>query len=128
MNWNLLVPNIKFFQYFADILIMILRRLGSEKNTWKNTCVGITFFQIIKLQKQPPEVKKVFLKISQNLQENTCARASFWLKLQTLGLMTYWNSYRISKFRNCHQLWMNLQCSSIFIILFTKIKLLLQKL
>ena len=27
-------------------------------------------------------VKKVFLKISQNSQENTCARASFLIKLQ----------------------------------------------
>ena len=27
-------------------------------------------------------VKKVFLKISQNLQENTCTRASFLIKLQ----------------------------------------------
>ena len=36
-------------------------------------------------QKQPPEVfyiKKVFLKISQNSQENTCARVSFLIKLQ----------------------------------------------
>ena len=36
---------------------------------------------------QPPEVlykKKVFLKISQNSQENTCARVSFLIKLQHL--------------------------------------------
>ena len=35
-------------------------------------------------QKQPPKVfyKKVFLKFSQNSQENTCARASFLMKLQ----------------------------------------------
>ena len=30
--------------------------------------------------------KKVFLKISQNSQENTCARLSFLIKLQVLGL------------------------------------------
>ena len=30
-------------------------------------------------------VKKVFLEISQNLQENTCARDSFLIKLQTSG-------------------------------------------
>ena len=29
--------------------------------------------------------KKVFLEISQNSQENTCARVSFLIKLQTLG-------------------------------------------
>ena len=36
-------------------------------------------------QKQRPEVfceRKVFLEISQNLQENTCARVSFLIKLQ----------------------------------------------
>ena len=31
---------------------------------------------------QSCSLKKVFLEISQNLQENTCARASFLMKLQ----------------------------------------------
>ena len=31
-------------------------------------------------------VKKVFLEISQNSQENACARVSFLIKLQALGL------------------------------------------
>ena len=46
-------------------------------NTWSNT-----------LQKQPLEVfyiKKVLLEISQNSQENTCARVSFLLRLQAFG-------------------------------------------
>ena len=34
-------------------------------------------------------VKKVFLEISQNSQENTCARASFLIKLQASGLPLY---------------------------------------
>ena len=34
-------------------------------------------------------VKKVFLEISQNLQENTCARVSFLIKLQAWGLQLY---------------------------------------
>ena len=36
----------------------------------------------VNFQKQPPVVfyKKLFLKISQNLQENNCARVSFVLK------------------------------------------------
>ena len=34
-------------------------------------------------------VKKVFLKISRNLQENTCARFSFLIKLQASGLQLY---------------------------------------
>ena len=33
--------------------------------------------------------KKVFLEISQNSQENTCARVSFSIKLQALGLQLY---------------------------------------
>ena len=34
-------------------------------------------------------VKKVFLKMSQNSQESTYARASFLMKLQDLGLQLY---------------------------------------
>ena len=33
--------------------------------------------------------KKVFLKIPQNSQENTCARVSFLIKLQSGGLQIY---------------------------------------
>ena len=33
--------------------------------------------------------KKVFLKILQNLQEKTCARVSFLINLQALGLQLY---------------------------------------
>ena len=33
--------------------------------------------------------KKVFLKISQNSQENNCARVSFLIKLQVSGLKLY---------------------------------------
>ena len=33
--------------------------------------------------------KKVFLEISQNLLENTCARDSFLMKLQALDLQLY---------------------------------------
>ena len=50
---------------------------------------------IFKLQQEISEavdrrcsVKKVFLEISQNSQENTCARVSFLIKLQT-GLQLY---------------------------------------
>ena len=33
--------------------------------------------------------KKMFLKISQNLQETTCARVSLLIQLQALGLQLY---------------------------------------
>ena len=41
---------------------------------------------IFNLHKQPPEV---FLEISQTSQENTCARVTFLIKLQALGLQLY---------------------------------------
>ena len=34
-------------------------------------------------------LKKVFLEILQNSQENICARVSFLIKLQALGLQLY---------------------------------------
>ena len=34
-------------------------------------------------------VKKMFLEISQNSQENTCIRGSFFIKLQASGLQIY---------------------------------------
>ena len=34
-------------------------------------------------------LRKVFLKISEKLQENTCARVSFLIKLQVSGLQLY---------------------------------------
>ena len=39
-------------------------------------------------------VRKVFLKISQNSLENTCARVSFLIKLQASGLFKKWLWHR----------------------------------
>ena len=43
------------------------------------------------IQKQPPElfIKEMFLKISQNSEKNTSARASFLIKLQASGQQLY---------------------------------------
>ena len=38
---------------------------------------------------QTCSVKKVFLEISENSQENTCARVSILIKLQASGLQLY---------------------------------------
>ena len=46
---------------------------------------GITLEAVV----QRCSVKKVFLKISQNLQEKTCARVPFLIKLQVLCLQLY---------------------------------------
>ena len=41
---------------------------------------------------QSCSTKKVFLKISQNSQVNTCARVSFLIKLQAWGLQLYYKT------------------------------------
>ena len=47
-------------------------------------------FDLILAQKQPPEV---LLEISQNSQENTCARVSFLVNLQASGVQLYHTFY-----------------------------------
>ena len=61
-----------------------------------NYCDYLTFYHSLNIQGLPPlllyiywrsrhqrcSIKKVFLKISQNSQENTCARVTFLIKLQ----------------------------------------------
>ena len=42
-----------------------------------------------------PELKKVFLKISKNSQESTCARVSFQIKLQQGPLQVAYNFIKI---------------------------------
>ena len=47
-------------------------------------------------------VKKVFLEILQNSQENACARDSFWIKLQAWGLKkSLWHRCFPVNFANC---------------------------
>ena len=52
--------------------------------SWKHQ--KISSFLFIKTANWGCSVKKVFLEILQNSQENTCARVSFLIKLQALGL------------------------------------------
>ena len=52
-------------------------------------CKVSTFLKRTEAIVQKSAVKKVFLEISQNSQENTCARASFLIKLQDSGLQLY---------------------------------------
>ena len=71
--------NFLYFVSFTYLVIMIF----------------IVVFKM-KCQKAATEgvlLKKVFLEISQNSQENTCARDSFLIKLQALGLVLYNISY-----------------------------------
>ena len=48
--------------------------------------ISIFFYKTTEAVAQRCSVKKVFLEISQNSQENTCARISFLIKVQASGL------------------------------------------
>ena len=56
-----------------------------------STVYGMTRQQKILLEAvaQRCSLKKVFLKISQNSQENTCTRVYFLIKLQNSGMQLY---------------------------------------
>ena len=63
--------------------------------SWKQTVILTNVWQQrfhsrVRSRHRRSSAKKVFLKISQNSQENTCARVSFLIKLQDLGLQLYW--------------------------------------
>ena len=49
----------------------------------------IIYFRWLEVVVQKFSVKEVFLEISQNSQENTCARVSFLIKMQALSLQLY---------------------------------------
>ena len=49
----------------------------------------IIYFRWLEVVVQRFPVKEVFLEISQNSQENTCARVSFLIKMQVLSLQLY---------------------------------------
>ena len=50
---------------------------------------GDRFFIFSEAVARRCSVKKVFLEISQNLQENICSRVSFLIKLEDYGLQLY---------------------------------------
>ena len=90
------LSNILVFTSFLNFL-SISSRLSYSSNQSQN-------YQLVSrqdFQKQPPRVfcKKVFLEISQNSQENTCARVSFLIKLQVSAKIkiTSWSVVRISR-------------------------------
>ena len=70
---------------------------GYRRNS-NGTCAG-NFFCLLLWKFLVPEaatkrcsIKKLFLEISQNSKENTCARVSFLIKLQAWGLQLYLKS------------------------------------
>ena len=55
-------------------------------SSWKNLQFP-NIIEILEAVARRCPVKKVFVKISQNLQENTCARVSFLIKLQAYNFI-----------------------------------------
>ena len=98
---KLTVPAIKkTVNWFA----MECKLFGSKSSQWKRF------------------IKKVFLKLSQNSNENTCARASFSIKLQTSACTWLWRRcfpVNFAKFLRTHFLensfgWLLLQRVSLW--------------
>ena len=67
---------------FSLVNLMHIFRTPFPKNTSGGLLLRLSTVQITRSRSSRPEVfcKKVFLKISQNSQENTCARVSFLIK------------------------------------------------
>ena len=68
-------------------MIQITKQINQKPWKWsKNSCMRLQQIQncliFCRSSHQRCPIKKVFLEILQNLQENTCARVSFLLKLQ----------------------------------------------
>ena len=61
---------------------IVVRIFYSKLNSSRNSRASSRF----RSSRPGRSVKKVFLKISQNSQENTCARVSFLIKLRASGL------------------------------------------
>ena len=60
-----------------------------KKPIFKQLAVGTQFSNLSEVIVWRCSVKRMFLKISQNSQENTCARVSVLIKLQARGLKLY---------------------------------------
>ena len=78
------------FNKFADIKseILLHERPHHEYFSMKKFYLKNTFLTAEAVVRRCSK-KKVFLEISQNLQENTCATESFLIKLQASGLQLY---------------------------------------
>ena len=77
--------------WYSINLIFIKTLISSKKRvSLHNHNFGSTL-DVLPYRSSRPEVfyKKVFLEISQHLQENTCARLSFLIRLQPSSLLLY---------------------------------------
>ena len=70
-------------KYYAPLLWMLSTQDQSFQEAW------LTETELTEAATRGFLCKKVFLQISQNSQENTCARVSFLIKLQAWDLQIY---------------------------------------
>ena len=89
-----LKQNCLFF-IFGTFCLLTLTKRGQMTIEFQHQSILMYF-----IQKQPPEkfCKKALLEISQNSQENTCARAPFLIKLQACNLCGCFSSLYVHKF------------------------------
>ena len=71
------------YLFFNQIIFLNSFQSFSELQEWSEEVVSF------RSSHQRCSVKKVFLEISQNSQENTCVRVSFLIKLQASSLQLY---------------------------------------
>ena len=76
MNWG---KQLKIKSLASDLSAVTQKRVSTSTKFLEISCKLVKKPTQNELQKQPPEV---FLEISKNSQENTCARVSFLIKLQ----------------------------------------------
>ena len=86
LSWKTFL--LKLLSYFINSFIIndVWKFNGKWKHKTKSK-IKVAFF-ILKARRRC-SVKKMLLNISQNLQENTCARVSSLIKLQGWGLQLY---------------------------------------
>ena len=75
-----------YFELFIDLVRRFPVIWNTGLNRFKDCNKKVAWIEAVF---QRCSVKKVFLEISQNSQENTCARVSFLIKLQVSGLQLY---------------------------------------
>ena len=68
--------------YYVTLCDLLNLFMWSLISSFSKLPIYILIFQLSESVVQRCSVKKVFLEISQNSQENTCARVSFLIKLQ----------------------------------------------
>ena len=74
---------------------------GQSLESIKYSAVSDDLLECIEAVIQRCSVKQVFLEISQNLQEDTCARVSFLIKLQASGLQLYLKKETLAQVFSC---------------------------